>query len=72
MLKKHLALYNGYIPVKNFLVLGHSKLNRVAVRKEPVDELTEQVGGLIVSDRNIYKGGKVNKVLQRRPIRFIV
>ena len=47
---------------------------KVAAPTRLVDELSETMGGLLISDKSgsIYKGGKLNKIPQRRPIKFLV
>ena len=72
---KHLALNNRHVPMYNKLIFNGGTSSRVIVpvHKQYVDELTQSVGGLLISDKgNIYKGGKVNRVPPRRPIKFII
>ncbi|MFN9113114.1 MAG: hypothetical protein ACK5XN_23845 [Bacteroidota bacterium] len=75
-MRKHLALHNKHLGINNRVVLFGGKLNKsmVASGVAPIileDHLSRQLGGLLIGDRTVAKGGKI-KTHERRPIRFIV
>jgi hypothetical protein len=37
-----------------------------------IDMISSQVGGLLVGDSNVTRGGKVGRYQVRKPIRFII
>ena len=68
-MKKHIALKGKLVTLHNKLVIGRGV--------QPVllnERLSNLMGGLIISEnaQNILKGGKINKVVAKRPIRFLV
>jgi hypothetical protein len=76
MQKKHIGLVSKYVPVNGRLVLGHAGVvgsGMAPVRRNIVNELTESVGGLLISQKgNIFKGGKVKMMDRKRPIKFVI
>ena len=75
MSKKHLALHGKRLHVhqKNVYFGGRLPIIMTAKGVPPLlDDITRQVGGLLIGDTNIAHGGKINRVPQRKPIRFLV
>jgi len=74
MHKKTIALVNRYVPINNKLVSGNVLMRATPIRKTAVGELTETMGGLLISNKgNIIKGSAVPyKVERKRPIKFII
>jgi len=65
---------NGYLPMQDKLIFGSgAKYGRVAAPVRIVDdELSKTMGGLLIGNNNVYKGGKINRIPKKRPIKFLV
>ena len=76
MSKKHLALHGKrvHISQKNVYFGGRLPIIMTAKGVAPplLNDITRQVGGLLIGDTNIAHGGKINRVPQRKPIKFLV
>ena len=68
-MKKHIALNGKLVTLHNKFVIGRGV--------QPVllnERLSNLMGGLIISEnaQNILRGGKINRVVAKRPIKFLV
>lgn len=76
--KKHLALNNRVANVHNKVFLpgnGVMMMGKgIAPVRRIVNEVTDMMGGLLISDKagNVIKGGKINRIPQKKPIKFII
>ena len=71
--KKHIALQSKKLSFHN----KHVPIGSIGRGVAPVllnDRISNLMGGLIISEnaQNVFKGGKLNNVLPKKPIRFLV
>ena len=67
--KKHIALKGKLLSLRNKIIIGKGVAPRLLNER-----LTNLMGGLIISEnpQNILRGGKLNNIVPKKPIRFLV
>jgi hypothetical protein len=71
MLQKSLVFQNRFLPTNNRVV--GAGFRYPGAKKNIINEITQSMGGMLISDRNVIKGkGIVKGPERKRPIRFIV
>ena len=68
--KKHIALKGKLLSLRNKIIIGRG-MNPPLLLNARLGNL---MGGLIISEnaQNILRGGKLNNIVPKKPIRFLV
>ena len=69
-MKKHIALNGKLVTLRNKIIIGRG-MNPPLLLNAMRGNL---MGGLIISEnaQNILRGGKLNNIVPKKPIRFLV
>ena len=71
MHKKYIAFSGRVLPINNNVVIGAGFRNKSGA-KNIINEITHSMGGMLISNSNVYKGKGMSGPERKRPIRFVI